>query len=121
MFVKYLKDCREFTAGDDSNLRELLHPDKMDLQIRYSLAYAKVPAGQKTRLHRLLTSEVYYIISGQGIMHINEESLEVGSQCAVYIPPHSNQYIENTGNSDLEFLCIVDPAWHQADENVFDN
>lgn len=121
MFVKYLKDCREFAAGDDSNLRELLHPDKIDLQIHYSLAHAKVPAGQKTRLHRLRTSEVYYIISGQGIMHINEESLEVGSQCTVYIPPHSNQYIENTGNSDLEFLCIVDPAWHQADENVFDN
>lgn len=120
MLVKYLKDCREFTAGDDSTLRELLHPDKMDIETRYSLAHAKVPAGQKTRLHRLRTSEVYYILSGQGKMHINEESLEVGPQCAVYIPPHSNQYIENTGSCNLEFLCIVDPAWQQSDEDVFD-
>jgi mannose-6-phosphate isomerase-like protein (cupin superfamily) len=119
MFVKYLKDCREFIAGDDSILCEFLHPDKMDLQIRYSLAHAKVQTGRKTKLHRLRTSEVYYILSGQGTMHIDEESLEVSSKCAVYIPPYSKQYIENTGNSDLEFLCIVDPAWHEADEEVF--
>ncbi len=121
MFVKYLKDCREFIAGDDSILCEFLHPDKMDLQIRYSLAHAKVPTGQKTKLHRLQTSEVYYILSGQGMMHIDGDSLEVGPQCVVYIPPHAKQYIENTGNSDLEFLCIVDPAWQEADEEVFDS
>ncbi len=49
-------------------------------------------------------------------MHIDEESLEVGPDCAVYIPPQAMQYIENTGNSDLKFLCIVDPAWRKEDE-----
>jgi mannose-6-phosphate isomerase-like protein (cupin superfamily) len=51
-------------------------------------------------------------------MHIDEESLEVGPECAVYIPPQAMQYIENTGNSDLKFLCIVDPAWRKEDEFV---
>jgi len=121
MLVKYLKDCPEFIAGDDSILRELLHPDKIDVQIRYSLAHAKVPTGKKTKPHRLRTSEVYFIISGQGLMHIDEKSLEVGPKCAVYIPPNAMQHIENTGNCELEFLCIVDPAWQQADEEVFDS
>ena len=121
MFVTYLKDCPEFIAGDDSILREVLHPGKKDMQISYSLAHATVPTGKKTRLHRLRTSEVYYILAGQGLMHIDEESLEVGVRCAVYIPPNTKQSIENTGNSDLEFLCIVDPAWQQADEEVFDS
>ena len=31
MFIRHLKDCEEFTAGDRSLLRELLHPDKADL------------------------------------------------------------------------------------------
>lgn len=31
MLIKNLKDCEEFTAGDNSLLRELLHPDKTDL------------------------------------------------------------------------------------------
>jgi len=118
MFLKYLKDCQEFTAGDDSILRELLHPEKTDLQIRYSLAHAEVRAGQKTIPHKLKSSEVYYITTGQGLMHIDDESFEVGPECAVYIPPNSVQYIENTGNSDLKFLCIVDPAWREDEEEV---
>lgn len=118
MFLKYLKDCREFVAGDDSILRELLHPQKADLKIHYSLAHAEVRVGQTTKPHKLQAAEVYYIIAGQGLMHIDEESFEVGPDCAVYIPPQALQYIENTGNSNLRFLCIVDPAWRKEDEEI---
>ena len=121
MLVKNLKDCREFIAGDDSILREILHPERTDTPINYSLAHAKVGPGQKTKPHILKSSEVYYVITGQGLMHINQESLEVGPECAVDRPPNSTQYIENTGNSDLKFLCIVDPAWRQEDEKIFDS
>ncbi len=89
MFIRKLKDCEEFTAGDGSHLRELLHPDKADLALRYSLAHAVVKSGQATMLHSLKTSEVYYILEGEGIMHIDEESAKVHSGDAIYIPPHS--------------------------------
>ena len=121
MFVKNLGDCPEFIAGDNSTLRELLHPAKTKLQIRYSLAHAKVFSGQKTTPHKLRTSEVYYILSGSGLMHIDREIQNVKPQCAIYIPPGTTQFIENTGISDLEFLCIVDPAWKESDEIVFDS
>jgi len=120
MFLKRLRDCREFVAGDGSILRELLHPEKADLQIRYSLAHAKVAAGQETVLHKLKSAEVYYITAGQGLMHIDDESLEVSAECAVYIPPGARQYIENTGNSELKFLCIVDPAWREEEEEILE-
>ena len=118
MFIKDLEDCEEFTAGDNSILRELLHPDKADLAIHYSLAHAIVSPGQTTRPHRLKTSEVYYILEGEGVMHINDESEKVYPGQAVYIPPHSKQYIENIGRFPLKFLCIVDPAWRKEDEEV---
>jgi len=121
MFLKKLKDSEELIAGDDSILRELLHPEKDDLKIRYSLAHAKVPPGRATKPHRLKTSEVYYIIAGSGLMHIDEERSEVGPECAVYIPPGATQYIENTSDSDLIFICIVDPAWREEDEEVFES
>ena len=121
MFVKYLKDCRQFVAGDGSILRELLRPEKAVIAARYSLAHAKVEAGNKTTPHKLKSSEVYYVITGKGLMHIDQGSVEVGPECVVYIPPNAVQYIENRGNSDLKFLCIVDPAWRQEDEDVFDN
>lgn len=121
MFVRYLKECREFIAGDDSILREILHPDKADMPIRYSLAHAKVEVGQKTKPHKLKSSEVYFVITGQGLMHIDQESFEVGPDCTIYIPANALQYIENTGDSDLKFLCIVDPAWRQEGEEVLDS
>ena len=121
MFVTRLENCRQFIAGDDSNLRELLHPEKSALEIRYSLAHAKVAAGKRTQRHRLKSSEVYYIIAGEGLMHVDEESMKVGPNCAIYIPPRAVQYIENTGSCDLEFLCIVDPAWRQEDEEVLED
>jgi mannose-6-phosphate isomerase-like protein (cupin superfamily) len=121
MFLKRLKDFKEIIAGDDSILRELLHPEKQDLQIRYSLAHAKLLPGKATTPHRLRTSEVYYIIAGHGLMQIDKESFEVSADCVVYIPPNATQYIENTSDSDLIFLCIVDPAWRKEDEEVFES
>jgi mannose-6-phosphate isomerase-like protein (cupin superfamily) len=70
--------------------------------------------------HKLKSSEVYYIIAGNGTMHIDDKAFEVGPECTIYIPPNSKQYIENIGNSDLVFLCIVDPPWRMEDEEVFD-
>jgi len=118
MLIRCVKDSEEFIAGDDSILRELLHPDKSNVEIRYSLAHAKVGPGRRTKAHRLKTAEVYYILQGHGRMHIDAEVAPVTAGCAVYIPPESVQYIENAGASDLIFLCIVDPAWRQADEEI---
>lgn len=118
MLIRRLSKCEEFAAGDGSLLRELLHPDKCDVAVRYSLAHAEVAPGERTKAHRLTTAEVYYILSGQGRMHIDAESDRVEAGCAVYIPPGAAQHIENTGRNDLVFLCIVDPAWRQEDEDV---
>lgn len=118
MLIKKLKDCPEFIAGDGSLLRELLHPEKSDLKLRYSLAHGVVKPGRTTTLHRLKNSEVYYILEGEGVMHIGQESAKVRSGEVVYIPPRSEQCIQNTGKSELKFLCIVDPAWRAEDEEV---
>ena len=118
MFIADLHGCEVLLSGDEVALRELLHPDKTPLKIRYSLAHAKVKAGEASRTHKLKTSEVYYILAGKGIMHIEDESAEVHANQAIYIPPNSKQYIRNTEDSDLIFLCIVDPAWQADDEEI---
>jgi mannose-6-phosphate isomerase-like protein (cupin superfamily) len=118
MCVKKLKSCKEFIAGDGSVLRELLHPEKADLKITYSLAHATVESGKKTKPHKLKSCEVYYIISGSGLMHIDDKFYEVKSDCTVYIKPGALQYIENTGREQLKFLCIVAPPWKEKDEQI---
>ncbi len=118
MLVVDPKDCPLFVAGDKTKLRELLHPDKRDVALRYSLAHATVEAGQQSTPHRLRTSEVYYILSGVGTMHIDGEQQRVQAGQTVYIPPNATQFIANDGAESLVFLCIVDPAWRADDEEV---
>lgn len=118
MFKRDLHSCDQIVAGDETILRELLHPQKDDLEIRYSLAHALLKSDQSSLRHRLKTSEVYYILEGKGIMYIDEESAEVHAGQVIYIPPNSKQHIKNSGNSDLKFLCIVDPAWRPEDEEI---
>jgi mannose-6-phosphate isomerase-like protein (cupin superfamily) len=119
MLIRQLNNCEEFIAGDGTYLRELLHPDKQPLALRYSLAQAILPVGQTSKPHALKTSEVYYILSGTGEMHIDQESQAVGMGDAIYIPPNARQYIHNSGQEPLVFICIVDPAWRQEDELIF--
>ena len=119
MLVQKLSACAEFIAGDSTHLRELLHPDKQPLALRYSLAHATLPVGQTSLPHSLKTSEVYYILSGSGEMHIDGETQMVEPGDAVYIPPNARQFIYNCGSEPLVFICIVDPAWRQEDETIY--
>ncbi len=118
MLIRVLEDCEEFTAGDHTRIREILSPRREKLAVRYSLAHATLKAGKASLSHRLATSEVYYILKGYGIMHIDDGEREVRTNETVYIPPNSVQFIENRGKGDLVFLCIVDPAWRAEDEEI---
>jgi mannose-6-phosphate isomerase-like protein (cupin superfamily) len=119
MLVRKLQECEEFIAGDHTILRELLHPDKQDINLRYSLAHAVLAVGKTSLPHALKTSEVYYILSGKGEMHINQESQIVEEGDAIYIPPNTKQFISNCGDIPLVFICLVDPAWRKEDEIVY--
>jgi mannose-6-phosphate isomerase-like protein (cupin superfamily) len=119
MYVKDRQDCREIRALDATALRELLNPvHEAGLPIRFSLAEARVAPGRVTLPHRLKSSEVYYLLEGEGEMRIDKESRTVGPGQAVVIPPGSVQSIKNTGSRELVFLCLVDPAWRAEDEEL---
>ncbi|MDO8494588.1 MAG: cupin domain-containing protein [Deltaproteobacteria bacterium] len=118
MYIRDLHESDEIIAGDKTILRELLHPAKADLKLRYSLAHALVKPGHASQPHRLKTSEVYYILDGQGMIHINDETAAVRPGQAIYIPPNATQYLQNTGTAELKFLVIVDPAWRLEDEKI---
>lgn len=118
MLIKDFGKCQEIIAGDNCILRELLNPLKDSIAIRYSLAVAKVKPNEITYAHKIKSTEVYYILQGEGEMHINNEKEKVFAGQAVYIPPNAVQRIKNIGKKDLIFLCIVDPAWRKQDEEV---
>ncbi len=121
MFIVDINDCEEIIAGDNSILKEIFNPLKDDIDVGYSLALARVKLGEITCKHKLKTSsEVYVILRGKGIMHIDDETAEVREGHIIYIPPNSVQRIKNAGNEDLVFLCIVYPPWRKEDEEILE-
>jgi len=121
MLIRRLHEREVITALDDTRVRELLNPrhDSENLVSNYSLAHAMLRPGEKSLPHKFHeASEVYYILRGHGIMHINEETAEVLPGDMVYIPPPAVQWIESQGHENLEFLCIVDPAWKPDAEEL---
>lgn len=115
-----LGDRPEFLAGDHTRLREILHPTKHPLKLNYSLAHGTLPPGQQSKRHMLSSSEVYYFIAGQGRLTIDDCVMSVEAGTTVYVPPGGEQSLENIGTTDIEFLCLVDPAWRMEDEMVLE-
>lgn len=111
-------DRSEFLAGDHTRLREIFHPAKHQLNLGYSLAHGKLSPGHRSKRHVLASSEVYYFIAGTGQLTVDDQVTPVEAGTTVYVPPGGQQYLENVGTTDIEFLCLVDPAWRSEDETI---
>lgn len=121
MLIKDVKDGKYFTSLDETILCELLHPknDIKAFKMNFSLAYAFLEPEKSSLPHKIKNSvEVYYILEGIGLMHVDDEIRKVKEGQAIYIPPNSIQYIENVGNSVLKILCIVSPPWKSENEEL---
>jgi len=116
MSTRKLTEIDIIKGQDGTLIRQIYHPHNTLNGIRYSLAHFSIGVGKKSNLHKMKTSEIYYILEGEGILHIDDEAHSVSKDQAVFVPPMSKQFIENTGKKELKFLCIVDPAWKQEDE-----
>jgi len=116
VLIKHLGDCALITANDGCRLRELLHPRKDAVALPYSLAVAYVAPGKRSDPHFLRQTEVYFILTGHGLMHIGKEVEPVASGDAVAIPAGQTQWIENAGDETLEFVAIVSPPWRAEDD-----
>jgi mannose-6-phosphate isomerase-like protein (cupin superfamily) len=116
MFTKSLSDCESLIANDGCRVWEILHPKNDAVALPYSFALAEVAAGEHSYRHRLEQVEVYYVLAGRGLMHIDDEARELEAGDAVVIPARAVQWIENLGTQPLRFIAVVSPPWCAADD-----
>ena len=104
-----------FTTKDGSTIREILAPRNSSL-VQQSLAEATLQPGGETQAHfHPQTEEWYYLLSGEGLMAVEEEIHSVRVGDGIAIPAGKKHQIRNTGNTDLVFLCGCVPAYLDAD------
>lgn len=77
-----------------------------------SLAQASVQPLITTQVHSLDCDEIYYILSGNGILHLDGSDFPLSSGDAAYIRKGKSQSITNPSPChDLIFLCICTPRF----------
>lgn len=120
MHIVNRNDVIPFITKDSSIIREILSPANSSL-FNQSLAEAIVPAGKATDEHyHTETEEIYYILSGKGLMKIDDEQREVFQGDGIVIEPGIKHKIWNTSGVDLVFLCCCAPAYTHDDTVIVD-
>lgn len=99
-----------------SEIRPLI--DRTTSQItQCSLAEEVLPPGCAVTPHyHKQVEEIYYILSGKGVMTVGDERHEVSAGDAVYIPRGHRHTLENTGAEHIRLLLVCGPAYSCEDE-----
>ncbi len=116
MSLRRNSEIDSIQGNEGTKIKQYFHPHNTLNGINYSLAQFTLEPGKKSKLHKISSSEIYYILEGSGNITINEDIHQIKKDDSVYVPPNSKQFIENSGSEDLKFLCIVEPAWKADDE-----
>jgi mannose-6-phosphate isomerase-like protein (cupin superfamily) len=84
-----------------------------------SLAEEVLPPGRAvTPHHHNQLEEIYYILSGRGLMTVGDEKREVGAGDAIYVPRGHKHTLENTGAEPIRLLVACGPAFFYEDEII---
>ncbi|RYG75175.1 cupin domain-containing protein [bacterium] len=115
MTILNQREAAPFTTADGSQIREFLNPGNSTL-VNQSLAEATLRPSQCTTLHyHPKAEEIYFILSGSGVMQIEDQKRGVGPGDAIAIPSGSKHQICNPHGEDLVFLCCCAPAYSHED------
>lgn len=68
------------------------------------------PKGHVEPHTHAVTEQVYYILSGKGVMILDDRRIVVEPHTSIFIPPNVVHAIENTGLENLVFVVVSAPA-----------
>ena len=115
MDIRNIDRVPALTTKDGSEIRELLAHRNSCIR-NQTLAEARLPPGAATTPHHHVeTEEIYYVLSGEGLMRVGDQTRPVGPGDAVAIPPGASHQISNTGPGVLKFLCCCAPGYEHED------
>jgi mannose-6-phosphate isomerase-like protein (cupin superfamily) len=108
--------ARVINTPHGSEIRPLIDRTTSDIT-RCSLAEEMLPPGRAvTPHHHRELEEIYYILSGRGLMTVGSERREVGAGDAIYVPRNHRHTLENTGDEPIRLLVACGPAFFYEDE-----
>jgi len=120
MSLRKNSEIQSIQGNEGTTIKQFFHPHNTLEGIGYSLAQFTLKPGKKSKLHKLKSSEIYYILEGKANLQVDDDVLALEKDDSAYVPPNSKQNIKNVGENILRFLCIVEPAWKADDEVILE-
>ena len=116
MIVTNLQQAKVINTRHGSEIRPLI--DRTTSAItQCSLAEETLPPGCAVTPHRhRQIEEIYFVISGRGLMTVGDETREVEAGDAIYIPRGQRHTLENTGTDPIKLVLVCGPAFFYEDE-----
>jgi mannose-6-phosphate isomerase-like protein (cupin superfamily) len=113
-------DARVINTRHGSEIRPLMDRTTSEIT-RCSLAEETLLPGQAvTPHHHREIEEIYYVLSGRGVMSVGDEKREVAAGDAIYVPRGSRHTLENTGAEPIKLILVCGPAFFYEDEVLDD-
>lgn len=76
----------------------------------FTMGYVVIQPEGRIPLHAHANEECYLILKGTGRLKIGEEVREVSAFDAIYIEPHVEHLLQNTGGEEIHLIFIYAPA-----------
>lgn len=97
----------EFPAGRLT--RVIVGPDAPVEAQNFVMGHVTIYPGGSVPLHSHEQEEVYLIVSGSGMISIDDERECVTGGSYVYIPPNSTHILENTSDDNMIMVFCYSP------------
>jgi mannose-6-phosphate isomerase-like protein (cupin superfamily) len=68
----------------------------------------------REEIHSHTYDEVLYVVEGEGLLHVGEESTPIGPGTCIHLPPRIEHIIENSGETQMRVLGVFHPAGDPA-------
>ena len=120
MSLRRNSDIESFQGNEGLKIKQFFNPQNTQNKINYSIAQFTLKSEGKSILHKIKSSEIYYILEGEGDLKVNDAVFHLQKDDSFFVPPNSKQFIKNTGTGNLRFLCMVEPAWEIEDETILE-
>ncbi len=118
MLIVNRRDSKILRTPHGSEIRPLIDRTTSPVT-QCSLAEETLPPGKSvTPHHHEVIEEIYYILSGSGVMTIGDEAREVGAGDAIYIPRQQRHTLTNTGSAEMNILLVCGPAFYFEDHRI---
>lgn len=102
--IATLNNSSHYFWGDKCDSWVLCEEEQLNVK------YEKMPPQTQEQLHfHQQTLQFFFVLKGKATFTLNGEEHTVLPQQGITIHPHTQHFIANVGDADLEFLVISQP------------